>query len=328
MNKRMFDLTSVTKRVSASKYLFMALLFSLPGTVMTSCNTGIESTKKIELSKEEKKSLKATPEELYMSSIKAESLKDWKQGKRFIASDDKTALIFDSSGLPADLSSVSMAGRLLEFRRLESSLGFDGKEEAVIVFSDGERDLRYKTGKDPKTAMESILSSDIPLTIDVDMINAIADHLSGKEFWIKTPLWYDSAGSKIDGRKFVKVRIEEVVPGNMVFPVKIKFTDDQGATAYLFMNYGNKGIESRNFPSLFSLSDIRLNYHAITDENWELIRNGKIRAGMTKLECKLSLGNPTEVNSGHDWNSTIDIWQYTDGVFLRFQDGLLVDFRR
>ena len=49
--------------------------------------------------------------------------------------------------------------------------------------------------------------------------------------------------------------------------------------------------------------------------------------GMTKEECKLSLGNPTDVNSGHDWNSTIDFWQYPNGSYLRFQDGLLVSFR-
>ena len=48
---------------------------------------------------------------------------------------------------------------------------------------------------------------------------------------------------------------------------------------------------------------------------------------MTKEECKLSLGNPTDVNSGHDWNSTIDFWQYPNGSYLRFQDGLLVSFR-
>ena len=49
------------------------------------------------------------------------------------------------------------------------------------------------------------------------------------------------------------------------------------------------------------------------DAVWEMICAGKVREGMTKEECRLSLGNPDDVDSGHDWNSTLDIWRYENG---------------
>lgn len=39
-------------------------------------------------------------------------------------------------------------------------------------------------------------------------------------------------------------------------------------------------------------------------------------------------GESPEVTSGQDWNSILDIWEYPDGTFLSFKDGLLVNFRR
>ena len=87
------------------------------------------------------------------------------------------------------------------------------------------------------------------------------------------------------------------------------------------------GVESRTFPSLVSIYDPKLKYPQITAETWKLIQEGKVALGMTKEECKLSLGNPSEADSGHDWNNTIDVWSYPDGTCLHFQDGLLVNFR-
>jgi len=40
------------------------------------------------------------------------------------------------------------------------------------------------------------------------------------------------------------------------------------------------------------------------------------------------LGNPTEVDSGHYYTQTLDLWHYTDGKVLWFEDGTLSKFRR
>lgn len=307
-----------------SIYILLIIFYFIP----ISCSTGIESTKRIELSRQEKKTLVATEEEKFMSGVNYEALKDWKPGKKFLAADDKTALIFEASGLPSEIGTIALGGKTLYFKRTSHANKVDGSEETVLIFDCDGTEYIFHTGKRPEVANEVFKGTDLPLTIDMDLIDQIRDCMKDREFWVKTAIWYDSKGERIAGRKFVKVRIEDVLPGNMVFPVSLKFKDESGQTGYMFMNYGNNDIDSRNFASLFSLVDYRNKYPDITDENWALIQRGRVRAGMTKLECKLSLGNPSEVSSGHDWNNTMDIWQYGDGVFLRFRDGLLVDFRR
>jgi hypothetical protein len=48
---------------------------------------------------------------------------------------------------------------------------------------------------------------------------------------------------------------------------------------------------------------------------------------MTKEECRLSLGNPAEVDTGHDYSQTLDLWKYNDGTTLWFEDGILTRIR-
>ena len=79
---------------------------------------------------------------------------------------------------------------------------------------------------------------------------------------------------------------------------------------------------------LFLLADPKGKYPHISNENWALIQQGKVGTGMTKEECKLSIGNPDDLQSGHSRSQTMDIWQYNDGTFLMFEDGLLTRFRQ
>ena len=75
------------------------------------------------------------------------------------------------------------------------------------------------------------------------------------------------------------------------------------------------------------MTDPKLDYPSVSQETWENICNGRVALGMTKDECRLALGNPSEVDAGHNWSSVIDVWGYRDGTFLQFQDGLLINFR-
>lgn len=118
------------------------------------------------------------------------------------------------------------------------------------------------------------------------------------------------------------------MPGDMVFPLAVHFHDASSRPAMLLMNLpeaSGSGVESRSFRNLFTLSDPKEKYPSILPEIWDAICDGHVRNGMTKDECRLAIGNPADSQSGHDWNSTIDIWSYPDGTFLRFQDGILVD---
>ena len=304
--------------------VFIRLIITFTACIsILGCSTGIESTKTITLSRYEKKQMEPTPEEKLLADIEPVKLRDWQPGKCFLVADKRVALVFDAATVgPED---ENLEGVVLEYAGTASKPTPGGLDELVVLFRHGNRVYRYSTGKGAATGV--LTSGDVPMLIDMDIVARVDSLLKGRKVWTLSQLWYDRAGNKLRGRKFVPVTIDSVVPGTMVFPLRIDVTDSAGQKAMFYMNVSNAGIESRTFRNLFSLSDPHDKYPTIDPEEWELIKDGKVRLGMTKDECKLSLGNPSDVDSVHDWNSTIDFWQYSNGTFLRFSDGLLVDFR-
>ncbi len=290
----------------------------------SACSTGIEKTKPITMSKYERKSLQPTPEETFMSQISSAPLKSWQKGKKFLISDNKALLVFDPN---SSLNGDSLKGTIISFTGISAKTTPGGSQEAVINFTDGKREYAYSSGKSLEVASESLTGMDIPMLIDLDLVKDAGELLIGKKVWTRSQLWYKQSGERMTGRKFVPVTITAVSPGSMVFPLRLDITDDRGEKAMLYMNIRSSGVESRTFENMFSLSDPKLKYPAILPEVWEYIQNGRLKIGMTKEECKLSVGNPSDVNSGHDWNSTLDMWKYSNGAYLQFQDGLLVRYR-
>lgn len=294
----------------------------------TSCFTGIEGTKKIGLTREDRKVTALTEEEIFFSGISGSPLGEWDNGRKFIAADDKALLIFEPQGLPTISEGYSIKGKELSFIGIESKMDVAGQLTVVLVFGDGNRLYAYDTGKEFDDAMIYVSSADIPMLIDEEMVKAASDKLRDKHVWTRSALWYDENGERIEGKKYVPVTITEVSAGTMVFPLKIRIRPDEGGEAFMYMNFGNSGTESRAFHNLFSLSDIRKHYPSIEEENWKYISQGKLKEGMSKEEVRLTLGNPADVNSGHDYSQTLDIWKYEDGTILWFEDGHLTRFRQ
>lgn len=327
----------VCRRVGTYAFLFAASF------CFASCFTGIESTKKIELSKEDKRSLTPSDEEVLMNDISAMKLRDWMPGKRFMASADKTLLIFEQSGLPEAVASGGFAGSELQFSRCETRKALDGSEELLIIFNSGRRQLVFNTHKGKEEAYEKFTSANLPMMIDIDRVEQISSKLKGSTIWTVSSLWYDGNGERKVGKKFIPVEIKGVEAGDSVFPVRISFTPIdrtsvrngqkggdsvnlvEGKEWSMLMNYGGEDSGSRQFWSLFSLSDPRLKHKSISDEVWENICSGIVRPGMTKDECRLSLGSPIDTDTGHNYSTLLDIWRYSDGRILRFADGVLVD---
>lgn len=307
------------------RYLNLVLIAFL--ILLSSCFTGIESTKKIGMSREDKKNTAPTQEEIYFSGILGTPLVEWEGGRKFIASDDKALLIFVPQGV-SSATENSIKGKELSFIGIESKVNAAAQLTVVLVFGDGNSFYAYDTGKEFDEAMNNVTSADIPMLIDEQMVEEARKKLLGKQFWTRSSLWYDENGERIGGKKYVPVTITEVEPGNMIFPLRLRISDGSGGTAYMFMNFGNSDTESRAFHNLFFLTDIRKNYPAVEEETWNFISAGKVKYGMTKEECKLALGNPTDVNSGHDYSQTLDIWNYEDGTVLWFEDGRLTRFRQ
>lgn len=244
-------------------------------------------------------------------------------GKKFLALSDRTRYIFDNSSSQAE----SIAGKNLVYSGREIKLSPDLNEQCVLLFSDGDITYRYNTGKSPDEALAEIDSNRIPLLADLDMIYGWKQMLVGKTLWTKSNLWYDGEGHRRNGLKFSRVTVRDVLPAVGEFPMKVKISHEAD-TAYLFMNYTSDIADSRNFAALFFLSDPKQKYPDITAENWNLIQAGKVGKGMTKEECRLALGNPDDLRSGHSTSRTLDVWQYSNGTYLFFSDGLLNSFRQ
>ncbi len=279
------------------------------------------------MNKEDLRQMTKSEEQIFASQIEGIPLKEWKPGKEFMAMSVRTAYIFDpTSG--DDRYSGTMEGKKLYYVGYESHVNPDLKDECVLKFSDGTAPFAYSTGKSTEEALEEIYSSKLPLLSDLDLIRQWKEKLEGKTLWTKSNLWYDDSGNRKDGLRYAEVKVLDVVPTTGDFPMNVKIVCGVDDYANIRMNYTSDKADSRNFAAVFFLSDPKSRYPNISDENWELIQSGKVGKGMTKDECRLSIGNPDEVQSGHSTSSTLDIWQYSDGTYLLFSDGLLTNFRQ
>lgn len=306
----------------------LLFIFCLCVMMLSSCYTGIERTKTIKMSKTERKEILPSDEETLAEKFISKPLGEWMQGKRFLIADNKALHLLE----PSDHSITETAGLILYFEGVSSRRTAGTQDVAIINFKEPVNGVsfNYNTRKPVEAAKSELTGLDIPALIDLDLVDLVGSTMNGNTYWTRNSLWYDEEGNNLKGYKFVPVTITGVFPGDMLFPINLEFTTSSGKTAHIMMNIKSAdglGAESRTFPSLFTLTDPKLKYPGITDENWRLIQAGKVTIGMTKEECKLALGNPNDVDAGHDWNNTIDIWRYSDGTFLHFQDGLLVNFR-
>ncbi len=280
------------------------------------------------MNKEDVKLMTKSEEQSFAESLQGASLSSWKKGKKFLAMSDRVLYIFEPVNIMTSGREENMTGKILTYEGVDNHINPDLKDECVILFSDGSNTFRYRTKKTIQDAMKEIDSTKLPLLADIDLVEGWQQKLNGLTLWTKSNLWYDKNGYRLPGLKFAKVKVIDVIPSDGDFPMKVKISGPAGEEAYMNMNYTSDTYDSRNFASIFYFSDPKAKYPNITDENWTLIQHGKVGIGMTKEECKLSIGNPDELQSGHSRSQTMDIWQYNDGTFLMFEDGLLTRFRQ
>ena len=203
----------------------------------------------------------------------------------------------------------------------------DNRHDVTLKFSDGAHTYGIATGK---TLAERHSDYTLPFMIDMDVVRQVSSQLAGHDYYIKTRIWYNPATEEmIDGRQFIKVHIDSVLPGNKVLPLKVMFTaSDNHERAMLWLSTGASAMHSRDFDSMFARQDLHLSYPNISDENWQRIVHGQIALEMTKEECRLAMGNPSSINQLPDQTGLKEYWYYDGGRFLYFQDGILKKFRK
>ena len=164
----------------------------------------------------------------------------------------------------------------------------------------------------------------------MQMVERADSLLRGRTFYVLTPVWRDEADAIIDtGRKFVAVRIDSVLPGTTAAPLRLDFTDiEADRRASLFINPDPAARSPRTFANFFAIADPRLRYPDIVPAHWQMIIEGRIADGMTRRECRLALGNPREVTRHTNYSIMQERWTYENGIWLLFEDDILIDHRK
>lgn len=296
---------------------FLLCLFLLP--VFTGCFTGIESTPKITASDVKRERVVATEEDSFLSEINPQRFSEWTKGKRFYVTDDKIMLALEPMQNPPK------GGDYITYDSFRPVTSLTGTKDTELVFLDKNGvEVVYRMAVSPET-LEGRSRIEIPFTIDTDIVDEVSRQLKGKTLYLRNSVRYDNSGNAFSGVKFVPVTVKEVLPGNMVYQIMLRFAvdGDESPDAYLFLNVGDAGRTSRNFASLFYLSDPHLKYPEISDDVWEKIKHGLVAVYMTREECRLSLGAPASVSRRNAISTLQELWSYPNGNYLIFEDGIL-----
>lgn len=305
------------------------LLFPL-SILLTGCFTGIESTPKITYKDVRKQQVDTTPEQGFALNFKAIPFSEWKPGRRFLMADPKGVYTYAA---PAGKSSSMEKGDTLIYRGVREVASITGGSVAELVFTvSGESSdtVLYRPGGDAVRLVERG-NVRLPFLVDLSMVEDARGILVGKELVTRTDRWISPmSGKDVRGRKFIKVRVTGVDASDENYPFMVSFVslEKSGEEGALMMSTtAEEGVPAlRGFENLFLLDNPRDEYPWITDANWELIREGKVAEGMTPREVSLSLGNPREIDRRHDQSLLYERWSYPGGIYMIFEDGLLVRF--
>ena len=317
----------------------VALLCALPlvSALFGGCFTGVESTPRIDTSDVKRKGADGTKaEQLFLSDVTPQAPSEWKRGKRFRVTDSRIKRIFSPQSSPTD----NLPGQDIIFEEMNAARTLTGDDATELTFGtpDG-RHFYYRVSSLDSIKVDTIPSLEIPFAIDLDIVEEIDRRLRGRNLFITTPAWYTPDGSDfkaINGLRHIEVKVDSVGCGNVNFPAAVYFSiaDPRLASRIkdkpnaVLMSIGSSRASTRNFETLFAFDNPRKLHPLIRDDAWELIIASQIRAGMTREECRLALGAPTEVIRIPTYAGMSERWSYSDGIFLIFEDGFLSQFRK
>ena len=299
-------------------------------TAMMACGTGIEVTEHV-TDKDVKRVLNQSGSQQATMTLDAyqDSLPAWKTGKRFWVADDQVKQLFVNN-LDCDKDTLKLAGRVLEYvSHTTGGLFIDDDRYVEITLRDPLNGNHY-TCRAGKAADANRPGFSIPMLIDLDLVDHVARQIQDRDYYILTGIWYDREHMQMmDGRHYIKVHVDSVLPGNAVLPMRVLFTTaDTHQQAMVWMSDKSSTMHGRDFDAMFAASDPHLAYPTINDATWERITRAQVAEGMTKEECRLSLGAPKRVNERPDQGGMREYWYYDGGSYLYFVDGLLSQFRR
>lgn len=293
---------------------------------LTGCFTGIESTPRITGDAVRQAGVTVSSEQEYMGAVVPEPPARWRPGKEWQVADDKIGVIFTAASESRSL----LAGTRMSLLGAEPYLGVAGDTLVELAFTTAAHDtLLYRPGA-TMADFRRRRSLEIPFTVELSAVHVADSLLRGRTLYITTPQWRDASGALVQGLRHVAVKVDSVAPGTDRYPLRLCFTpEDSGGRAYsVLMTYGHGAAATRNFERLFAFDNPRLKYPRITPATWELIVHSRVTDGMSRDECRLALGAPASIDRAANNGGQYERWNYDQGIYLIFEDGILIRYRQ
>ena len=308
-------------RLNAIRHWLLAAAGSL---MLTGCFTGVESTPRI--SAPDAKETASTPEDAVLQGVGREATRLWRPGKEFIVTDNRLPIALGTTVSEAP----DLAGKTVWFVRFDGvrSLTGDSVTDVVFVTPSG-KNLNFRVDRAPSSLRSSDSPLVVPFTIEASIVDEGRKRLQGNTYYLATRLWRDENDQIVGGRTYVPVVITAVEPGNESLPIKVYFkeTSADGRSGILLLTPEANAKTPRTFAKQFTIADPRKRHSNISNENWKLITEGRIREGMTAEECRLALGAPKEIIRANTSSIIRQQWIYEDGRCPVFEDGIIVRTR-
>lgn len=324
-----------------SRLAVIAVAAGIALVSLQSCFTGVESTPKISLSDVRKQqAATVTDEQRFLAGLAPTPPSQWRPGHRLRVDDAKIGLTLTSASASAD----SLPGRDLVFDSFSPAVSLTGTDATEISFHadlpGGRAEYFYRVSVD-MSELDTLEAIHVPFTVDMDLVARVDSMMRGRRLYVRTPMWYRADGDRsvVAGLRHVPVVVDSVVAGDSNYPLGVVFTlvdadqarliepSGEECTRMVFMTVGKSRAATRNFELLFSFRDPREIYPGIKDDVWQLIVRSRVKEGMTREECRLALGAPTTLRRIPTYGGMREQWQYSDGVYLYFDDGFLTRYR-
>lgn len=295
--------------------------------VLSSCYTATESTPRIQVDDMTARAPKA--EELVIdTNFVDRGCHTWQVGKVFISIEESLSPMLRPEG-SVSIIDEGLMNKQFVYKGFREDNIYGDKPVVYLLFDCEGTTYSYYTGKSIEEIEAMNYLPLIPSLVDLDAVNLAHRLFVGKELYILTNQWYNLDGELINGRHLVPVTITDVRAGNSVLPLSMVFADERGIEAQVYISTkSSMSTQMLSFDRLFAYHNPRNDYPEITDEVWRAITEGRLLKGMTKQECRLSIGLPAEVKKVGTYNGMKEQWLFNTGAYLFFSDGLLEEFRQ
>ncbi len=296
------------------------ILLTVAALMLSGCFfTGVEGTKTIRDSQTTTRADVSETDPL--DTIAPPVFSRWSPGQEFYVIDSQINLLLASAASTLRLE----VGDTLHYISAEAENIYGTKPLAFVNFGTrGGATVRLKSGM----TMDALRAAhQLPFMVALSVVEQVRAEIVGQELFTTTAQWYDINGDAAQGIKYAKVRVIDIQPGNKVYSLKVLF-QYEGKNYFQYVSAGNDAVANRRFSNQFARQDPHLDYPNISDAHWAMIQRGTISDDMSRDECRLALGAPASINKAPSYEGLREVWQYSDGRYLIFIDGVLTDYRK